>query len=205
MKLTSYNMAVKTLHAMGCFADMVDRMWAYIQEGDMEKAECARERSLVLLGLIKTAEKWTPTISSGYTTTIRFDYSDVTTSTPYYLSFQRVLGMIVNTPFISFEGTENFVDCLLFTSYRYISDVDDIVQLQYSKVNDLVFDVKFYSTKDVNSFTNDGDIGTQTGAVTITVLEESTQFTDNQPPCLTNEQILSVVKKIDELCDNCNC
>jgi hypothetical protein len=203
MRLTSYNMAVKVLHAKNCLADMVDRMWAYMEEGDTENAQCVREKALALSALIKTASRWRPTIKDGFAAVSIFDYSNTTTSTPYYLSFQRMNGMAVNQPFLSFGGTQSFVTGLVCASGHFISDSDDKIQFSAEKLSSLSLRASVTSAQQITSLGSDGAIGTQTGSPVITQVS-SEEISDVQPRCLTNAQALSVVGKIDELC-KCEC
>lgn len=203
MRLTSYNMAVKVLHAKGCLADMVDRMWAYMEEGDTENAQCVREKALGLYSLIETAGRWRPTIKDGFVGVSVFDYSVVTTSTPYYLSFQRMNGRVINQPFLSFGGTQRFVTGLVCASNHFISDNDDEIQFSTEKVSSLSVRVSAVSTQQITSLGSDGSIGTQAGSIVITQVS-SEEISDVPYKCLTDAQILSVVGKIDELCE-CKC
>ena len=203
MRLTSYNMAVKILSARCCLASMVERMWAYMEDGDVENADCVREKALMLSGLIKAAKRWKPTVVEGYRVVTVFDYSDVTTSTPYYQSFQRINGMVVNPPFTAFGGTEKFVDGLIQANNCFISSNDDVVQFSVKKNNNTSFTASVAISEPYDTLGNDGTIGTQTGSVAVTPVSND-EFSGGTPKCLTDAQILSVVGKIDELC-GCKC
>lgn len=199
MRLTSYNMAVKILNAGDSLADMVDRMWSYMEEGDVENADCVREKALGLYSLIKTADRWRPTIKNGFAGVSISDRSALTVSTPYYLSFQRVNGRIVNQPFLSFGGTQGFVTGLVCASNHFISDNDDEIQFSAEKVSSLSIRISAVSTQQITSFSSDGSIGTQTGSIVETQVS-SEEISDAPYKCLTDTQILSVIRKIDELC-----
>jgi hypothetical protein len=109
MRLTSYNMAVKILSARCCLASMVERMWAYMEDGDVENADCVREKALMLSGLIKAAKRWKPTVVEGYENVIDFNLSSTTHPSPFIVDSISINGLKVVPRFIAYGGTQDVV------------------------------------------------------------------------------------------------
>lgn len=203
MRLTSYNMAVKILHAKGCLADMVDRMWSYMEEGDAEKAQCVREKALMMYALLETASKWHPTITEGLQSDIYVGISSVNQP-------QLTGALAINSISVSYEGVfiVNPDDSIAVSQWAhtvngFLSENDDIVQVEIvsNTMSGLNALVKTSMSSIVPSGNDSNDLFTiNTSAITAT----TTEFDGVVPDCLTNAQILSVIEKIDDLCE-CNC
>lgn len=204
MRLNSYNMAVKVLKAKGCFADMVDRMWGYMEEGDTENAQCVREKAIGLYALLETAGRWSPTIVDGYTTGAVVDYSPVTFPSPYLLGPVRYNGIAVSRTFTAYGGTVGFVSGLSRAANCFPSPDDDIMQVSMERVGDRITVVRVLSASPITDLGSDGSSGGSVGSQSFIMLSDNVPFEDAQPHCLTDAQILSIIGKIDELCE-CNC
>lgn len=201
MKLNSYNMAVKTLNASGCFADMVDRMWTYMEEGDTEKADCARHKALMLLGLIKTARRWKPSLGSGAkTVTITSEIDSGSYTIPYMYTKMYVNGIVIRErrKIVFTGGNSDVLGAIVQGVKCGLPLNDDLIRVKSFNTTG-VFTYK-PSVSPITSAKTE-----ETSSVTFSVTQTDEETINDQPLCLTDTQILSVVKKIDELCDNCNC
>lgn len=203
MRLTSYNMAVKILHAKGCLADMVDRMWGYMEEGDAIKAQCAREKALGMYALIETASRWSPTITDG-----KEMYSHIVIASVNQPQLTEEL--IINGIKISYGNVYindiDDSDAVLHwsdTINGFISENDDIIQLSiFNTTPTGVSSITRTSMPEIYASSNDIQYLFTTNDIEPTSV--TTDFEGNEPLCLTDAQILSVIEKIDELC-KCNC
>jgi hypothetical protein len=196
-------MAVKTLNARGCFADMIDRMWVYLEDGDTENADCVRQKALMLMGLIKTADRWKPSLGKdSLMVTIVSEITSGSFVIPYMYTRLLVNGLPVREARgIVFSGGNSDV----FSKINDISDGfplnDDLFQVSSSAVgSEFTFVAKYTSANSPLSHVKVDE----TSSVTSTVTTSDPITFDDNPICLTDEQILSVVGKIDELCD-CSC
>lgn len=204
MRLTSYNMAVKVLHAKGCLADMVDRMWAYMEEGDTENAQCVREKALGLYSLIETAGRWSPTITDGYISVADVNFSAITYPSVFAALNFRSNGIKVSNGFTTYGGDADDVASDTAHSFNdFISSDDDLIQIGYRKTGDSMLNGTVRSSFLFTSFTSE-NIGTPIGSPMYAFTQQNEPFEDAKPHCLTDAQILSVVGKIDELCE-CKC
>jgi len=204
MRLTSYNMAVKILHAKGCLADMVDRMWAYMEEGDTENAQCVREKALGLYSLIETAGRWRPTIKDGYRTASNSSLYPVTYPSPFIVGETRLNAMQVASPFIAYGGLSSAVaEGSVHSFNRFISENDDLVQVSAIRTGAASLTITALTKAPFTSFSSTNS-GGSTGSAIVTVIADDEEFSDAVPYCLTDAQVLSVIGKIDELCE-CKC
>ena len=202
MRLTSYNMAVKILHAKGCLADMVDRMWAYMEEGDTENAQCVREKALGLCSLIETASRWKPTIKDGYRTTIYADTQAVSWASSPAISTPIVVNGISITYQRMFNATPSeYAAALVSSASCVLSGNDDLISMSCVRPGETTTKTTITSSFEPTSIVSPTEPDYLGSIITIT---ESEEFSDAVPHCLTDAQILSVVGKIDELCE-CKC
>lgn len=203
MRLTSRNIAIRSLKARKCLADMTARMWAYMEEGDTENALCVRKKAIGLLGLIRTAERWRPTIVNGYRNSIHFDLSPVTHPSAFIVDSISINGIKVVPRFIAYGGTQDVVAKQVRAANCNIPADDDTVAVRYIRTGNLSFRLETVSTLPLTSL--DGvNSGGASGSPIADVITGNEEFSDAQPPCLTDAQILAVVGKMDELCD-CKC
>lgn len=204
MRLTSYNMALKILHAGGCLADMVDRMWAYMEEGDTENAQCVREKALGLYALLETAGRWKPTITDGYRTASNNNLHPVTYPSPFIVGETRLNAIQVASQFTAYGGLSSAVAEGSVRSFnRFISENDDLIQVSAIRTSAASLTITAL-TKDLYASFSASNSGGSTGSAIVTVIANNEPFEDAQPHCLTDAQILSIIGKIDELCE-CNC
>lgn len=203
MRLTSYNVAIKILHAKGCFADMVDRMWGYMEEGDVDKAQCAREKALGMYALIETAKKWSPTITDGIMLESHVVISSV--NQPQLTGPLTVNGIKVSYEGIYISDPDDSVAVSQWanTVNGFLSANDDIVQGDVISTTATGFHVTIRTSMSAISASGNDSNNLFTGNVSASTFV-ITEFEDEQPLCLTNAQILSVIEKLDELCE-CNC
>jgi len=202
MRLTSYNMAVKILQAKGCLADMVDRMWAYMEEGDTENAQCVREKALGLYSLIETAGRWRPTISNGHRTVIYADVQALSWASSPVISTPIVVNGISTTHQAVFNATaEEYADALVLSASCVLSENDDLISVSCDRTGGNTTKTTIISSFEPTSIASPTEPDYSGTIITIT---DSSEFSDAVPYCLTDAQIISVVGKIDELCD-CKC
>jgi hypothetical protein len=206
MRLTSYNIAVVALKAECCASAYVERMWGYIEEGDTEKEQCAYEKALQLSFLVDTLKRWMPIITSGYTRSATFTIDSGTYPIPFIGGQVIVEGVAVSKPSFAvlsggseevFNGFKESVNCFLPTS-------DDIIHVKASMSDgDVVLDFTYDSTlQPLNSILAEG-LDAPGVSVSADVTDE-VAFAGAVPNCLTDEEILSVVEKIQKLC-TCGC
>jgi hypothetical protein len=203
MRLTSYNMAVKILSARCCLASMVERMWAYMEDGDVENADCVREKALMLSGLIKAAKRWKPTVVEGYENVIDFNLSSTTHPSPFIVDSISINGLKIVPRFIAYGGTQDVVAKQIRSGNCYISPNDDLISVRYSKVNNERFVMSIVS-KDPLETLDAVNSGGASGVPVVNFIKNNVSFSGGTPKCLTDAQILSIVGKIDELC-GCKC
>ena len=199
-------MAAKTLNARGCYADMVDRMWAYMDAGDTENADCVRQKALILLGLIKTADRWKPTILEGGQLTYVVTITSGNFTFPYLLYGVQVNGMNIMSPVTIYSGDNYDVYSAAANAINsFLSSNDDTVQVSAAASSagavSVTITVKYINSLAPIVFSSAYFVGVGT---TVSVEISAEVLISQTPTCLTDEQILSVIGKIDELCD-CNC
>ena len=204
MRLTSYNIAAKRLKAGCCLAIHVENMWGYMEEGDMVNAQCAREKALMLDSLICTLARWKPTILSGKTQSATFTIDSGNFTIPFLSGSVTINGLLVGGNFVTYEGGNNDV----FTSFQdsvnsLISPNDDTVQASSLAIgNQITFEVIYVDSLSPLSISS--DILSNNVTVSATVTNEVDYI--GVPSCLTDLQVLSIIKKIDELCEaECGC
>ena len=204
MRLTSYNIAAKRLKAGCCLAIHVENMWGYMEEGDMVNAQCAREKALMLDSLICTLARWKPTILSGKTQSATFTIDSGNFTIPFLSGTVTINGLLVGGNFVTYEGGNNDV----FTSFQdsvnnLISPNDDTVQASSLAIeNQITFEVIYVDSLSPLSISS--DILSNNVTVSATVTNEVDYI--GVPSCLTDLQVLSIIKKIDELCEaECGC
>jgi len=200
MRLTSLNIANVRLNAGCCLSDMVERMWAYKEEGDTENEKCVREKALILSGLIKTLCRWRPTIKTAGRSTLVGEIESGTFPIPYLYAGTSTDGLPTSNPFMVLSGgNPEVVTALLDATNCFISPNDDLVQTVSTRrlgpekievVRDYAEGVDFL----ISEFPDD---------VTWEITGGGEQVT-NLPNCLTDAQVLSIIKKIEELCP-CGC
>lgn len=200
MRLTSYNIAVKRLNAGCCLSDLVARMWEYMEEGDVKNAQCVREKALVLSGLIKALERWHPTITEGFTTEVETDFSTITYPDPYIHISSSVNGRSVIRSFFAYGGNSEILDGLISSPS---CDNDDIIQLKFLRTGEETATITVTSSEELYALSNVNSTAIS-GSVTRTYVNPNEPFSGVSPNCLSNTQVLSIIKKIDELC-GCNC
>lgn len=203
MRLNSYNMAVKVLDAKGCFADFVDRMWAYMEEGDVDKAQCAREKALGMLALITTASRWRPTIKNGKRYTVVFGTGAITA--PVIFSRFAYNGVPIINSGILFGSDQDVTEAFAELFNHHIQE-DDLISFRRARITSAPYNgaLGILTVADellplvTSEIVTVGFAGSDAEFISEEVLEDEDYL------CLTDEQILSVIEKIDELCE-CNC
>ena len=175
-------------------------MWAYKEEGDLENEKCVREKALILSGLIKTLCRWKPTIKTAVRSTLVGEIESGTFPIPYLYAGTSTDGLPTSNPFMVLSGgNPEVVTALLDAINCFISPNDDLVQTISTRrlgsekievVRNFAEGVNFL----VSEFPDD---------VTWEITGEGEQVT-NLPNCLTDAQVLSIIKKIEELCP-CGC
>tara|TARA_R110000868_G_scaffold261078_3_gene519183 strand:- start:271 stop:888 length:618 start_codon:yes stop_codon:yes gene_type:complete len=205
MRLTSYNIAAKRLKAGCCMAIHVENMWRYMEEGDMVNAQCAREKALMLDALICTLNRWHPTISSGKTKSATFTIDSGTYSIPFISGPVTINGLLVGGNFVTYEdGNIGVFHSFQESINNLVSPNDDSVHVSSTAIdNQIILDityVEYLSPISISAPTLDSP--------GVTVSATSTEEEDyvGVPSCLTDLQVLSIIKKIDELCEaECGC
>jgi hypothetical protein len=204
MRLTSYNIAAKRLKAGCCLAIHVENMWGYMEEGDMVNAQCAREKALMLDSLICTLARWKPTILSGKTQSATFTINSGNYTIPFLSGSVTINGLLVGGNFVTYEGGNNDV----FTSFQdsvnsLISPNDDTVQVSSLAVgNQNTLEMIYVDSLSPLSISAE----TLSSGVTVSATVTSEVNYIGVPSCLTDLQVLSIIKKIDELCEaECGC
>lgn len=204
MRLTSYNIAAKRLKAGCCLAIHVENMWGYMEEGDMVNAQCAREKALMLDSLICTLARWKPTILSGKTQSATFTIDSGNYTIPFLSGSVTINGLLVGGNFVTYEGSNNDV----FTSFQdsvnsLISPNDDTVQVSSLAVgNQNTLEMIYVDSLSPLSISAE----TLSSGVTVSATVTNEVNYTGVPSCLTDLQVLSIIKKIDELCEaECGC
>lgn len=192
MKLTSKNIAIKVLKAKGCLSDTVKRMREYIEEGDIEKANCARMNALKLASWIDALGRWRPTISAGYRTVAV--YTGLSYDPPkWVMSTPSINGISFTNPIKAYvsiaEDVNDVVNCAIVSE-------DDIITAHLEIIDHDSATLTILSTAEVAQLPGLSS--------NIDVIELNVPFEGMEPYCLTNEETVSIVGKIDELCE-CNC
>jgi len=200
MRLTSYNIAVVALKAECCASAYAERMWGYIEEGDTEKEQCAYEKALQLSFLIDTLKRWKPTIKKAGRSTLAGEIASGTFPIPYLYGGTSTDSLPTSNPFMVLSGgNPEVVTALLNAIDCFISPNDDLVQTISTRrlgpekievVRDYADGVDFL----ISEFPSD---------VTWTITGDGEEVT-NVPYCLTDEEVLSVVEKIQQIC-TCGC
>ena len=214
MRLTSYNIAIKRHKAGCCLSELVERMWGYMEQGDTENAECVRQKALMLNGLIDVLCRWKPTIESGFITQLSTNYSTVVYPDPFIHQSTLFNGINSVSPFfaygqssgafIAFGDSDEVVNCYAHAANSWISLSDDILQITMERTAPFQFLTTFISTSPLTGLTSNQSsvISGFPGGV---VVVDNVAFSSVQVNCLTNEQVLSVIGKIDELCGCAPC
>lgn len=204
MRLTSYNIAAKRLKAGCCLAIHVENMWGYMEEGDMVNAQCAREKALMLDSLICTLARWKPTILSGKTQSATFTIDSGTLPIPFILGEITVNGLLIGGNSTAYEGGNVGVFQLTQDSINnLISPNDDSVHASSVAIdNQITLDINYIESMSPISISAEKISSNATVSVTQTDEEDYIGV----PSCLTDLQVLSIIKKIDELCEaECGC
>tara|TARA_R110001632_G_scaffold70752_3_gene164645 strand:- start:1872 stop:2489 length:618 start_codon:yes stop_codon:yes gene_type:complete len=204
MRLTSYNVAVKALNAKGCLSDTVNRMWDYMEEGDIDKAQCARDKAIVLDSLICALERWVPVISKGKSITRTITYVSGGFTFPYHLYYLKANTFPMANQITQYSGSNAIVYRAAAASVNnYLNSNSDkvITRINVNSNSGIVIKITFEYTSDMSpiifttlSSTNASLVDTQTMGL-------ETNIT-NEPYCLTNTQLLSVIGKIDKICQH---
>lgn len=207
MRLTTLNIRKKYLLAGCCMANYMTDHWNYIEEGNIEKANCSLTKALKLDALRGTLLRYNPVIKDAKfiksTTTITagsFTY-------PYSYNALYVNGIEVANPQYIHTASSNF-EVLKKTSCSInglISGNDDVVdvsiEVSESPSVQSVLTVIYNEDQSPVTITVDQDGGSGVTS-TVTTTDEADYTYPAQ--CLTEAQILSVIRKIDELCE-CEC
>jgi hypothetical protein len=202
MRLTSYNIAVTALKAECCLASYVSRMWGYIEEGDDEKTECAYEKAMQLSFLIDTLKRWKPTILSGKRLRVSATIASGTFLIPFFSSGTFIDGIRTTNPFQSESGDNSGVlSKLINSAICYISTDSDIVLSEDASSSSDSIEFTLMLSNEVDETKLEAD---WLGGVTWNVDFDLTENVTNTYYCLTDEEILSVVEKIEKLC-TCGC
>jgi len=201
MRLTSYNIAAKRLKAGCCLAIHVENMWGYMEEGDMVNAQCAREKALMLDALICTLGRWKPTIATGYKYTSIGVVNSGSYTFPFFVYYRTFNGIaLINPYWITGEDNQDVLNLDMYEINSFVSPNDDTVQLT-SNVYEGTVIWTIISAEEYPDILS----GTTTNNVSLTYVATSEEHV-GVPPCLTDLQVLSIIKKIDELCEaECGC
>jgi len=207
MRLTSYNIAVKALNAGSCLSTIVGYMWGFIEQGDVKHAQCAREKALLLDGLICALKRWKPTVKNAYFDTQDTTYASGDFSYPIQLFSvdANAVNVSYSSPLIGEFGDYEDV----YLAYRdavngTVSKNDDVVQVNVAQINsdlyrsEITFDFDHFGTEDI-TLTSSLVPNSPTPTVTTTsdpAEDEQTFY------CLTDDEVHAILKKIDEICEN---
>lgn len=203
MRYTSYNMAVTALNARKCLSDFVERMWEYIEEGNIEKTECARNKALMLDALIATVERYRPIIQDAKVTTITVTVTSGSYPMPFVVDPIFVNGIQITNKFTVYDGTN--VDVFKDGSEAincYLSATDDILKAtaKMSGESIVITIIHNESLSPIDTLTAES----LAGGVTVTTVYSEEEDYEYPRTCLTEVQMQNIVEKIDELCE-CNC
>jgi hypothetical protein len=209
MKLTSKNIAIKVLKAKGCLSDTVKRMRGYIEEGDIEKANCARMNALKLASWIDALSRWKPTVKNAYTSTYTQEITSGSWTLPFIFNAVSVNNVIVNqgNRLVLSGGNNAIIDTAVDMYNCPTSGVDDILQTKAKRLSDtesqfiVVFDKSKLDWDSISLESISYGIGV---SPSLSVSVTTPVPIDIEPNCLTDEEVLSIIGKIDELCE-CNC
>ena len=205
MRLTTYNIAVKALGAKRCLSDTVDRMWGYMDEGDVDQAQCAREQAITLDSLINALEGWTPVIADGKTITYTVTYVSGAFTFPFNISSITVNTMESMNPVTIYSGDNTTVFRAVAEAINtYLNGNSDkfTVKMSVNSIGGLVATFVFKYTDDMSPlvFTSTS----LTSGITTTLAVTTEADIEESPYCLTDDQLLSIIGKIDEVCE-CGC
>lgn len=199
MRLTSRNIAIKRYYAGQALANYTERMWGYLDEGDRKKSDCARQKALMLSGLIDVLCRWRPTISEGYLNEYVYDVSSVTYPNPFVAEAPTFNGVVFSYVIKTLGDGSDVLDSVEGSGDCYISLNDDLVQVSYRKTGAEEIEVTYISEEEMESVVWNG-IGGESGTVVITAIIDNEQFTSSIfEQCLSDEQVLNIVEKIDKL------
>jgi hypothetical protein len=203
MRYTSYNMAVTALKARKCLSDFVERMWEYIEDGNIEKTECARNKALMLDALIATVEGYHPTIQDAKVTTITVTTTSGSYPIPFVVDPIFVNGIQITNKFTAYDGTN--VDVFKDGSEAincYLSTTDDVLKAtaKMSGESIVITIIHNESLSPIDTLNAESLSG---GVTTTTAYSEEEDY-EYPRTCLTEDQMRNIVEKIDELCE-CNC
>jgi hypothetical protein len=202
MRLTSYNIAVVAIKAECCLARYVGRMWDYIEEGDDEKIECAYEKAMQLSFLIDTLKRWKPTITSGKRLSVTATIESGTFPIPFFSNGTFIDGIRASSTFSVLSGGNSDVLLeLVHATNCYISPDDDLVSVENFSFSPDTIQASFFLSDTIDPSKLEVD---WLGGATWIVETETTEGITNTPYCLTDEEVLSIVEKIQKLC-TCGC
>jgi hypothetical protein len=197
-------MAVTALNARKYLSDFVERMWEYIEEGNIEKVECARNKALMLDGLIATVERYRPTIQDAKITTITVTVTSGTYPIPFMVDPIFVNGIQISNQFTVYDGVN--VDVFKVANEAincYLSTTDDVLKATSKMSGDSIVITVIHneSLSPIDTITA-ASLGS--GGVTVTKVFSDEEDYEYPRTCLTENQMRNIVEKIDELCE-CNC
>lgn len=204
MRLTSYNIAVLALKAECCASVFVERMWGYIEEGDTEKEQCAYEKALQLSFLIDTLKRWKPNMSGSL---VSAKYTLGTITAPV-IAGKLALNGIDIMQYGVLTGTDNEIyrqwPDLFLTCNNPNSDLINVVSARYIVDDDLgeAVEVMLQVSDDTAPLVSSEStfIGSVGGDAEYDVGDSVVRT----PYSLSDEQLLSVVEKIQQIC-TCGC
>lgn len=202
MRLTTKNIAIKILKAKGCLSDLGTRLRSYTESGDTENEQCVREKMLMLSSWIDALSRWKPTIESAYYKKITITYASGSFTFPFIIGSSSINGLDFSNQINVYSGSvndvlsqyKNAIDC-------YYSSNDDMLEVKTElSETTLILHVRNVESENINYTDN----GLYSQGVTFTETDTTVETTTDTVRCLADEQVLSIVGKIDELCE-CNC
>lgn len=205
MRLTTLNIRRKALLAGCCMSDLMARYWEYIEDGDTKKADCALNKALKLDALRKTLLRWSPQIEDPKYVTVTYTINSGNYSFPFSMSQFTVDGINVIDPVYVHSGNnlEVWEDSIASIN-GFVSPNDDVVQVSAELLSESPVSGKLTVVYDSDlspvSLMGSG----LTGGVTATITVSTEADYEYPSSSITNAQMLSVIKKIDEIC-GCNC
>ena len=174
-----------------------------MEDGDLENADCVRDKALSLHALIETASRWSPTITDGVSLLGELVLTSV--NQPKLTASLTVNGIPVSYAGVYVDDAQDLdaVYSWESTVNNFISQNDDIVQVSVFNATAAGFSAIIKTSMPSISVQGNDSNNLFTINLPASTLTEG-EFSDVQPVCLTDDQIRSVIKKIDELCD-CGC
>lgn len=205
MRLTTLNIRKRYLLAGCCMADYMTDHWNYLEEGNIEKAECVLTKSLKLDALRKTLLRWYPVIDGAkyVTKTVEIDSGNYVF--PFNVEYFKVNGMDISDWTYLYNGDNEAVfDEAACSINGFVSSNDDLIQVYAEKTESspvtIFLRIVYDSDQSPVSFQSGSSFTSVTTSTTTTTEADYTYPRE----CLTDAQVLSVIKKIDELCE-CEC